>query len=304
MTPAPPTPTTKDVPTGRRVRFVAFGVLVGLLTLLVLSTAGPALLGDFFASFDGTSALFVWAIVTLAAVLGIAVPLSLAGVVGNWLVTRARLGRRDADPALKEARRLVNAIGIPYAVTGSVHDHRVRAYRDRVVVQTETGDPLHFDRAALRGLAREDGPAAEAARTLRGHGVRRVHIGDGDVVVDGLDEGALGPVVRAALDLAASQRRLVRVAPRLGTAAEVGKGCPYCHEALASVHAAPLVRCPACDVQQHAECWRDHGGCAVWRCRRAPPPAVEARRAEQTEPPTPAEPSTGEPPRIRVSVRG
>jgi len=274
---------------------------VGLLTLVVLFTCGPALLGDHFGHFDGFDLVFVWAIVTLAAVLGVAVPLALIGVAGNWLLTRFRLGRRDVDPALKEGRRLVNGIGIPYAVMGSVHDHRVRAYRDRVVVQTETGDPVSYDRAALRGLAREDGPAAEAARTLRGHGVRRVYMGDGDVVVDGLDEGALGPVVRAALDLAASQRRLVRVAPRLGAAAEVGKGCPYCHEALASVHETPLVRCPACDVQQHAECWRDHGGCAVWRCRRAPPPAVEARRAEAPAAEAPEGPR--EPPHIRVSVR-
>lgn len=303
---------TREPPGGRRARFVTFAALVGLLTALALATAGPLLLGEGMealrrvsSSFSGT--FFVWVIVTLAAILGLAVPLALAGVVVGWLVGRARLGKRDQDPALKEPTRLANALGLPYAVLGTVHGHRVRTYRDRVVVQTETGDPVRFDRAALRGLAREDGAAAEAARTLRGHGVRSVSLGDGDVVVDGLDDGALGPVVRAALDLAASQRRLVRVAPRLGAAAEVGKGCPYCHEELQSVHEAPLVRCPACDVQQHAECWRDHGGCAVWRCRRAPPPAVEARRAEQAEPPAPAEPGegagAGEPPRIRVSVR-
>lgn len=300
-----PAPPAKDAPAGGRVRAVTFAVLVGLLTLVVLATCGPALLGDRFGHVRGVDLIFIWAIVTLAAVLGVAVPLALVGVAGNWLITRARLGRRDADPALRDARRLVNAVGLPYAVLGTVHDHRVRAYRDRVIIQTETGDPLGLDRPALRALAREDGPAAEAARTLRGHGVRRVHLGDGAVVVDGLDDGALGPVVRAALDLAASQRRLVRVAPRLGATADgaPGKGCPYCHEELASVHEAPLVRCPACDVQQHAECWRDHGGCAVWRCRRAPSEAAEARRAEQAEPIAPAQPSTGEPPRIRVSVR-
>lgn len=47
--------------------------------------------------------------------------------------------------------------------------------------------------------------------------------------------------------------------------------CPFCKGDIARADLGDgIVRCPSCNVAQHAVCWRDHGGCVTFGCDRAP----------------------------------
>lgn len=50
-----------------------------------------------------------------------------------------------------------------------------------------------------------------------------------------------------------------------------GQNCPICLSLVAQEDA--LQECPVCHTEYHAECWTENGGCAVYGCAAAPPPA-------------------------------
>lgn len=47
--------------------------------------------------------------------------------------------------------------------------------------------------------------------------------------------------------------------------------CPYCHDELG---AAATTRCSRCEARHHAECYTDHGRCAVFGCGQPPEKGV------------------------------
>jgi hypothetical protein len=47
--------------------------------------------------------------------------------------------------------------------------------------------------------------------------------------------------------------------------------CPYCLSALGGE--GGVTACPGCGAVYHEECWRENGGCGVYGCSQAPPPA-------------------------------
>jgi hypothetical protein len=59
----------------------------------------------------------------------------------------------------------------------------------------------------------------------------------------------------------------------------VGRACPICQAQL--VRGELAVRCPACQLDYHDECWRENGGCGAYGCARAP----EAKKAAAGEAP-------------------
>lgn len=56
--------------------------------------------------------------------------------------------------------------------------------------------------------------------------------------------------------------------------ATADRTCPYCRFALEPSDEGR--RCPGCDALYHADCWGEHGGCAVASCPGAPPPYPRA----------------------------
>lgn len=44
--------------------------------------------------------------------------------------------------------------------------------------------------------------------------------------------------------------------------------CPFCRQPLLPVTLESTIRCSACEVRHHVECWGEHGGCSVLGCRR------------------------------------
>lgn len=218
-------------------------------------------------------------IVLFAAVLGLGVPLAIAAV---WSMVLARSRALTAKAALVERSEVVRGpLGLTYLVRGSVDGRPVRVSHGRVVIEVVGPCRLDVNLDALVELSRGDHPLEHPFASERGRvaceqlvraGARRVVIGDRDVTVHGGGDPAA--LARAATALALAPA-LVRFAP----GAPVGSGCPYCHGALESVRVAPAVRCDGCDTRQHAECWREHGGCAVFRCRRAPTSTPDERAA-------------------------
>ena len=160
-------------------------------------------------------------------------------------------------------RELVRgALGVPYLVRGRLGGCAVQVARGRVGVEVEAPS-LQLGQAALERIACGVGvrlPAAAAASLLSA-GVTGLSCGGGRLTLLGRVVDAAG-AVRAALELVRAQAG-VHVAGR-GASAD----CPYCRGELLRTEGA--LRCPACDVRQHGECWRAHGGCAVHGCRRAP----------------------------------
>ncbi len=45
----------------------------------------------------------------------------------------------------------------------------------------------------------------------------------------------------------------------------IGKTCPYCQFPLKAD--SEVVKCPACKVPHHKECWQENGGCTTFGCR-------------------------------------
>lgn len=204
--------------------------------------------------------------------LGGGVPATLVHLLRALLSAASDLEARAAG--LEPVSVVGGAFG-PYLVRGRLGEHEVRVFRDRVLVEAEAGH-LACGRSGLGQIARGLVPAfaggSEAARELLALGVRTVSSDGRRVLVTGSQLPAL-EVVTLALELARAGMR-VRVRPAI---AGHGAGCPYCHAALGSVREEATVRCPGCDVRQHAECWKDHGGCAVHGCRRAPASRPEER---------------------------
>jgi hypothetical protein len=59
-----------------------------------------------------------------------------------------------------------------------------------------------------------------------------------------------------------------------------GASCPICLTGLGGPDAVASVRCPACRLAYHAECWGENGGCGAFGCPLAP----EAPKEEQEGP--------------------
>lgn len=58
-------------------------------------------------------------------------------------------------------------------------------------------------------------------------------------------------------------------------AVPVERRCPICQTKVAA--GEPVVECPECRTEHHADCWEENGGCAIYGCPRVPP--TEARNA-------------------------
>jgi hypothetical protein len=219
-------------------------------------------------------------IVLLAAVLGLGVPLAIAAVWSTLIARSAALSAKAA--ALERAEVVRSPLGLVYLVRGAVDGRAVRVAQGRVTVEVAGPSALDARAASLDAIARGDRPAGHPYASERGRaaaaqlvalGAQRVVVTDRDVTVHGGDDVVALARAAAALALAPA---LVRFAP----GPPVGSGCPYCHGVLESVRVAPAVRCDGCDTRQHAECWREHGGCAVFRCRRAPVTDDDGARRE------------------------
>jgi hypothetical protein len=44
--------------------------------------------------------------------------------------------------------------------------------------------------------------------------------------------------------------------------------CPFCRQGFEALGVEAAIRCPACEVRHHSECWGEHGGCSILGCRR------------------------------------
>lgn len=51
--------------------------------------------------------------------------------------------------------------------------------------------------------------------------------------------------------------------------------CPYCQSSIPPSEAK--VRCPACNLEYHSECWEENGGCSAYGCAQSP--RVEQRQS-------------------------
>lgn len=60
----------------------------------------------------------------------------------------------------------------------------------------------------------------------------------------------------------------------------VGLRCPYCHEDV-ELGKTGVEECVACGTRAHADCTREHGGCAVFGCAQAAPAATGAPAARE-----------------------
>lgn len=195
-----------------------------------------------------------------------ATPAALAGAIRAFLVASFGLDRRARGLAPCEVVR--GPLGSPYLVRGLLEGNPVRVFRDRIEVEASAPAALlgheQLLAAAAGQLARWAGAEEAAARLLE---VGVTHLSCDGARVRAWGRGlAAAEVAPAALALVRAPAR-VRARPRAQ-----GSGCPYCHAALERDLRQPAVRCPGCDVRQHAECWREHGGCAVHGCRRGPAP--------------------------------
>jgi hypothetical protein len=58
----------------------------------------------------------------------------------------------------------------------------------------------------------------------------------------------------------------------------IGKTCPYCQFPLKAD--SEVVKCPACKVPHHRECWAENGGCTTFGCRETAYQSAVADRLE------------------------
>jgi hypothetical protein len=212
---------------------------------------------------------------------------AVALVFAAWWWSFVLSGRNLIERA--EGLDLLEAVSGPFRtvslVRGSCDGRAVRVYRDRVEVEVAAPRTSSVDSTVLAGLARaSDANAAvqAAAATLEAAGVRAVEMWPNVVVI----RGGTGPAVelaRAAVEVALASAK-IRFS---GASARGAASCPFCHEAVGSVAHSPSLRCGDCDTLHHAECWREHGGCAIFSCRRAP----KSRAASPEAAPPKEEPS-------------
>jgi hypothetical protein len=196
-----------------------------------------------------------------------------------WRVVRSGVEWRQAMRsgrdlvARSEGLDLVEVVPGPLRTTsvvrGECAGRVVRIYRDRVEVDLDCPQPGLLNAVALAGLAQAtegNVRAREAAGELALQGVTGLEILTNKVIVRGGTAHA-SVLIPAAIEIALAPVRIRFSA----TSAKGEQGCPYCHQPIISVLEAPSVRCPSCESVHHTECWQEHGGCSVFRCRRAPP---------------------------------
>jgi hypothetical protein len=232
------------------------GVLVPLLVLGYLVFGG-----SLHAERGGVLLGVILVILPLFALVGAGVLFRRAYVNHKRLLESASL--------LRTPQTVRGPFGLTYMVRGLLDGRSVCVSIDRVEIDAEP--PRHLRLAAAEGLlaaslghgdfgSRDD--ARSAAARLLARGVLAVETRAGKVVVEG-GSGSIQERVEDAM--------LVAMAPALIRSREPGgRDCPYCHQALGSVLQEAAMRCPACEVVHHAECWSEHGGCAVHRCERSP----------------------------------
>jgi hypothetical protein len=229
------------------------------------------------------SKIGIWALILM---LGVGIPLAILGLAWRSASTGKRMRTRGEDLDLLEVVR--GPLRSTSIVRGECERRVVRIFRDRIEVELAAPLPGHLDREGLATLGDPESadsspyagtPAARAAgASLAALGVTSVEIGATKVIAHG--GTARATVLIPHLVELALAPATIRFAPM--TSKECG--CPFCKQPIDSVLRSPVVRCPACEAQHHVECWQDHGGCSVFRCRRAP----QGERAERApEAPTP-----------------
>lgn len=246
-------------------RSVSLWLAAGSLPLGLLLGVGLAWIGTALRS----PGLLAAALLLLAT----ATPAALGLALRAWFVARFALDARAAGLAPRQVVR--GALGAPCLVRGHLDGVPVRLLRDRVEVERSAPGAI-LDLNALRAIAR-GAPSSYAC--ARAAAVALIAAGATRLVSDGARVQVWGAgliareVVAPALALACAPAR-VRV--RRPVPASGGSGCPYCHVAVGGRE--PAVRCRACDVRQHSECWREHGGCAIDGCSQGPTQEGPARR--------------------------
>ncbi len=208
--------------------------------------------------------------------LGVGIPLLIVSVFLAY-VAQGRLLRARAE-GLEAAEEVRGPLGVGYLIRGEQEGRAVRVLRDRVEVAVDSPLVHVLDRPLLRALAAGELPAEHplaGPRTLQAAVRRLLDRGVTELELDGrkaIARGGEAPAARLVADLVAVAQAPLRI--RFAVSPPAASGCPYCRGPLEPITVAPRVRCSACDAVHHAECWREHGGCAVFRCRRAP---VEGR---------------------------
>ena len=206
-----------------------------------------------------------------------------AVATATWLRAGRRLELRCPSEGVRFVRLPWGVVSARFEVDG----HKVTATRTATSVRVDCPGPLRLDRDALRQIAR--GPdsrpayaaAAEAAQQLLFGEVQALEFERDQLVIVG-GSAEVARLVRSAVEVAQAPTRL-GLQPRTR---EHERGCPYCHQALDDLVEHPTVRCSGCDSLSHTECWREHGGCAVFACRKGPRPREESPRGRVTPPPT------------------
>lgn len=247
--------------------------LLGALTLLIASAQlGPP------------TALTLIKILTY--LLGFGIPLAVVSLAVTSFGAGSVVRRRCRG--LTGVRYSRTVFGTVYRVAWQQDGHEVHVFRDRVRVRVDAPCAA-FTRVDLRRLFRDDTPspyavARASARQLVWAGVSTLRVNEGWLELRGQLLGSLSEVVQHALELATAPAR-IRVRPQSRT-----RDCPFCHQGLPGKggEPGPTVRCVGCDTLHHAECWQDHGGCAVFSCRKSP--QERARLESAPELPSPARP--------------
>ncbi|HBP18966.1 MAG TPA: hypothetical protein DEA08_14410 [Planctomycetes bacterium] len=272
MADAPP-PSDAPRPTlGAAGAALAAACSLGALTLLIASAQlGPP------------TALALIKILTY--LLGLGIPLAVVSLAVTSFGAGSVVRRRCRGlPEVRFSRTLFRTV---YRGEFEHSGHGVQVFRDRVRVRVDAPSAA-FTRADLRRLFRDESPspyavARASARQLVWAGVTTLRVNEGWLELRGPLLGSLSEVVQHALELATAPAR-IRVRPQSRT-----RDCPFCHQGLPGKggEPGPTVRCVGCDTLHHAECWQDHGGCAVFSCRKSP--QERARLEPVLEPPADAE---------------
>lgn len=84
---------------------------------------------------------------------------------------------------------------------------------------------------------------------------------------------------RCGASVATTQQQATPGAPRhiTATSAWVGRTCPYCRFPIKE--GGPVVECGVCHAVQHADCFRENGGCSVAACAGGPSPETRVTTA-------------------------
>ncbi|MCA8925909.1 MAG: hypothetical protein KDD82_29145 [Planctomycetes bacterium] len=275
----PPPPPSAWREWARSPRLLAWtacaGILVAVAVFAEVVLRGEASEGFFEILHDAE-----WTPLHLAVCLAFAVGVLVGSLAcGRWLLAGRRLERRcPRDREVRFVRApLGGVVSARFCVDGS---RPVHATRGQVEVAFDAPRRALLSRQLLQAIARaapgahpEYASASRAASELAWAGVSELRIERDRLVILGGAEAPLVELVEHALELARAPSRLgLRAVTR-----EHERGCPYCHQPLADLIEHPTLRCTGCDSVSHVECWKEHGGCAVFACSKSP----AARRHEQ-----------------------